>query len=84
MDESIIVALISGAVTLLVCMLNNKYQQKANDKKHDETIALIDYKLSELTKRVEKHNSVVERTYKLEQETALLGEKIKNIQRSDV
>lgn len=83
MDESIIIALITGAVSLLVCMMNNKYQQKSNDRKYNETIALIDYKLSELTKHVEKHNCVVERTYKLEQEMALMNEKIKNIQRSD-
>lgn len=84
MDESIIIALITGAVSLLVCMMNNKYQQKSNDRKYNETIALIDYKLSELTKHVEKHNCVVERTYKLEQEIALMNEKIKNIQRSDI
>lgn len=84
MDESIIIALITGAVSLLVCMMNNKYQQKSNDRKYNETIALIDYKLSELTKHVEKHNCVVERTYKLEQEMALMNEKIKNIQRSDI
>lgn len=83
MDESIIIALITGVVSLLVCMMNNKYQQKSNDRKYNETIALIDYKLSELTKHVEKHNCVVERTYKLEQEMALMNEKIKNIQRSD-
>lgn len=83
MDESIIIALITGAVSLLVCMMNNKYQQKSNDRKYNETIALIDYKLSELSKHVEKHNCVVERTYKLEQEMALMNEKIKNIQRSD-
>ena len=38
---------------------------------------MIDYKLTELTKRVDKHNNVIERTYKLEELTALQEEKIK-------
>lgn len=70
-------AIISAAATLTVCLINGHFQQKAAEKKHDETINLIDYKLEELTKRVDKHNNVVERTYKLEELTALQEEKIK-------
>lgn len=70
-------AIISAAATLTVCLFNGHFQQKAAEKKHDETINLIDYKLEELTKRVDKHNNVVERTYKLEELTALQEEKIK-------
>lgn len=69
--------LISAAVTLAVCLINGYFQQKAAEKKHEETINMIDYKLEELTKRVDKHNNVVERTYKLEELTALQEEKIK-------
>jgi peptidoglycan hydrolase CwlO-like protein len=75
--DAIITAFITGGVTLIVCLLNNHFQAKAAEKKHDETIALIDYKLEELTKRVDKHNNVIERTYKLEESTALIEEKIK-------
>lgn len=70
-------AIISAAVTLAVCLINGFFQQRATEKKHEETISLIDYKLSELTKRVDKHNNVIERTYKLEELTALQEEKIK-------
>ncbi len=70
-------AIISAAATLVVCLINGFFQQRATKKKHDETINLIDYKLSELTKRVDKHNNVIERTYKLEELTALQEEKIK-------
>ncbi len=38
---------------------------------------MLDYKLSELTKRVDKHNNVIERTYRLEEQAAVLDEKIK-------
>lgn len=70
-------AIISAAATLVVCLINGFFQQRATEKKHEETINLIDYKLSELTKRVDKHNNVIERTYKLEELTALQEEKIK-------
>lgn len=70
-------AIISAGATLVVCLINGFFQQRATKKKHDETINLIDYKLSELTKRVDKHNNVIERTYKLEELTALQEEKIK-------
>lgn len=67
--ETIIAATITGGVTLAVCMVNNHYQSNA-------TRAMIEYKLDQLTKRVDKHNNVIERVYKLEQEEAVIEEKI--------
>lgn len=57
--ETIIGAAISAAVTLAVCLINNKAQ-------HEKTTALLEFKFQELTKRVEKHNNVIERTFMLE------------------
>ena len=42
-----------------------------------QQIAIIDLKIDELSRRVEKHNNVIERTYKLEQDSAVLTEQIK-------
>lgn len=68
--DSIIIAivspLISGAAAIIVGAMSSA-----------KTKALIEYKLDELTKKVEKHNNVIERTYKLEELTALQEEKIK-------
>lgn len=77
MDSTIITAAISGGATLSVCLINNFFQQRKTREENSRTIALIDYKLTELTDRVNKHNNVVERTYKLEELTALQEEKIK-------
>lgn len=77
MFETITAALISAATTLLVCLINGYFQTKKIEKKQDETITLVEYKLEELTKRVDKHNNVIERTFKLEELTALQEEKIK-------
>lgn len=57
--ETIIAAAITGAVTLTVCLITNHAQQ-------EKTRALLEYQLAELTKRVDKHNNVIERTYRLE------------------
>lgn len=70
-------AVITGAVAIIICMVNNFFQQKSVKEQNDKTLALIQYQLHELTKRVDKHNNVVERTYKLEELTALQEEKIK-------
>lgn len=79
MTETIIAAVITGIVAIAVCVINNYFQNKATQQQHDKTIALIDYKLTELTKRVDKHNNVIERTYKLEEHESVLDEKIKVI-----
>lgn len=68
--ETIIAAGITGVVTLVVCLINNHYQAEA-------TRNLIEYKLNELTRRVDKHNNVVERVYHLEQHEAVVDEKIR-------
>ena len=67
---TILAAVISGAVTLIVCMVNNHAQAK-------KTRALLDYRLSELEKKVDKHNQVLERTYRLETEMEVAREQIR-------
>ena len=65
MGENLMIALVTGGVTLAVCIINNFLQQS-------RTRALLEYKLSELTQRVNKHNDLVERTYRLEEKTSEL------------
>ncbi len=68
--ETIISGVISAIAAIVVCVINQTTQAR-------KTEALISYKLDELTKRVDKHNNVVERTYKLEELTAVQEEQIK-------
>lgn len=67
---TILAAVISGAVTLIVCMINNHAQA-------EKTRALLDYRLSELEKKVDKHNHLVERTFRLEGDMEVVHEQIK-------
>lgn len=61
MTETIIAALISAGAAILVCVLT----QWAAAKK---TEALVVYRLEQLEQKVDKHNNLVEKTYKLEGE----------------
>ena len=72
--ETIISACISAGVTLIVCLISNKSQQ-------EKTRALMEYKLEELTKKVEKHNSVVERTYILEEKMKVANHRIEDLEK---
>ena len=53
--ETIISGVISAIAAIVVCVINQTTQAR-------KTEALISYKLDELTKRVDKHNNVIERT----------------------
>ncbi len=55
--ESILVALIGGAVTLAGVVASNSRSR-----------AVLEQKVDELSRRVEKHNCLVERTYRLERD----------------
>ena len=68
--ETIISSYISAAVTLIVCLISNHSQS-------EKTRALMEYKIDELTKRVDKHNNVVERMYALEEKMSVHEEQIK-------
>lgn len=85
--SEVITAIISAGVTLLVCLINNYFQvqkQKSEFKEHvsrieamqNQTLAVMEFKIEALTKAVEKHNSVVERTFELEGDVGLLKERI--------
>lgn len=81
MDAAIISALIAASAAILVCMINNHYQQEAVRKKHDETISLIDYRLQQLEKKVDLHNNAVERLYIVENKLGIDEEKIRSCKR---
>ena len=70
MSDVIIVALIGfgGSVvgSLLGILASNK---------------LVNYRIEQLEKKVDKHNNVIERVYRLEKENAIQNEKIEKIEK---
>lgn len=91
MTEAIIVALITaGAAVLSQIVISarstkdlfaklNEQSQLADAEIKGE-IAVIKTEISDLRQEVAKHNGVIERTYKLEQASAVHEEKIKNLE----
>lgn len=67
--ESIAVALIGGVVTLVGVLASNSRSR-----------AVMELKIDLLSKRVEKHNSLVERTYQLEQDMAVVKRDIESLE----
>lgn len=57
--ETVISAAITGLVTLIVCIVNNRTQ-------NEKTRALLEYRLTQLETKMDKHNGVIERTFVLE------------------
>lgn len=71
MTEEITIALITAAVTLAVCLINNIFQNRKNREQNQTNTELLNYKLTQLSDRVDKHNNLVERMYHLEQKVAV-------------
>lgn len=65
MTATIISSVISAVVSIIVCLINANKQ-----------MAIMQIKLEELTKQVEKHNKVVDRTYNLETRVAVLESEV--------
>lgn len=68
--ESIIVAIITGALSLLGVIITNMNSNRKIERQLEVSMAVTNTRLEDLTKQVEKHNQVIERTYKLEQAVA--------------
>ena len=66
MNESLLVALISGFCTLAGSCAGVLASSR-----------LTQYRLEQLEKRVAQHNNLIERTYRLEEQEQLLEERIK-------
>ena len=62
MSDAVVVALITGAVSLLGSVMSMVVSARKAKQQADVTLWRID----ELEQKVSKHNNLVERTYKLE------------------
>ena len=88
MSEAVIVALVSGGLTLagtiLTVVLSHKSTIQTLEKNSELAdqqikgeIGIVNEKIEELSRRVERHNQVIDRTYELERRADVMEEKIK-------
>ena len=69
--ESVITAVVTGVLTLIGVLVSNSRSQ-----------AVIEVKLDALAAKVEKHNSMIERQYALEQRVAVLANDIEQLRKA--
>lgn len=77
MTGTIIAALISATAAIVVCIINNNANHKKLLTELEKRDALQAYRIEQLEKKVDKHNNIVERTYRLEEAEAVMKEQIK-------
>lgn len=86
MDTAVLVAIITGAISLVgtiitVTMANKQTlatlseQSKLADENIKGKIGVIETKIEALSDKVDKHNQMVERTYNLESRVSVLESK---------
>lgn len=68
--ESVVAALVTGVLTLLGVIVSNSRSR-----------AVMEVKIDNLAKQVEKHNCLIERTYALEQDVAVVKAEIVNMKK---
>ena len=68
--ESVIAALVTGVLTLIGVRVSNSRSR-----------AVMEVKIDNLTRQVEKHNCLIERTYALEQDVAVVKTEIDNMKK---
>ena len=68
--ESVIAALVTGVLTLIGVLVSNSRSR-----------AVMEVKIDNLTRQVEKHNCLIELTYALEQDVAVVKTEIKNLRK---
>ena len=91
--ETIIAAGIGGAVTLIVCLINNHFTHKKtleayrmqtmeSEAKQQQTIAIIEYKLDELTREVREHNNFARRMPVIEEQIKVINHRIQDLEKA--
>lgn len=74
------VAVITSVCSLIGVIITAVFNALGNIKSHNKMLEVSDltlYRLEQLEKKQDKHNNLIERTYKTEEEISLINEKIK-------
>lgn len=81
MHDSIIVALITGGLSLLGVIISGRRNQREIEHKLDKQQAVTDTKLEELTREVRAHNNFAQRMPAVEQEIKDVVKRVDTLQK---
>ena len=76
MTESILVALVTGGLSLLGVMISASNSSKKTDQRIQTAMAVTDTKLEELTREVRTHNHFAQRMPVVEEQIKVINHRI--------
>lgn len=80
MSEAIVVALITGGLTLMGAIVTGRQSAREIDHKLDKKQAVTDAKLDELTREVREHNNFARRVPVLEEKMKVASHRIDDLE----
>ena len=80
MTESILVALVTGGLSLLGVMISASNSSKKTDQRIQTAMAVTDTKLEELTREVRTHNHFAQRMPVVEEEIKVINHRIGDLE----
>ena len=80
MSEAIIVAIITGGLSLIGVIVSNNPTAQSMDAKLDKQHAITDTKLEELTREVRKHNNFAQRIPVMEEQIKVANHRIADLE----
>ena len=81
MSESIIVAIITGGLSLIGVIVSNNRTAQSMDAKLDKQQAVTETKLEELTREVRAHNNFAQRIPVLEEQIKVANHRIEDLEK---
>ncbi len=81
MSEAIIVAIITGGLSLIGVVVSNNYTAQSMDAKLDKQQAVTETKLEELTREVRTHNNFAQRIPVLEEQMKVANHRIADLEK---
>lgn len=81
MSEAIIVALITGGLSLIGVIVSNNHTAQSMDAKLDKQQAIMDTKLEELTREVRMHNNFAQRIPVMEEQIKVANHRISDLEK---
>ena len=80
MTESIIVAIITGGLSLLGVVVSSRSQQRKTEQSIQTSMAVTDTKLDELTREVREHNHFAQRMPVVEEQIKVINHRIGDLE----
>lgn len=81
MSESIIVAIITGGLSLIGVIVSNNHTAQSMDAKLDKQQAVTETKLEELAREVREHNNFAKRVPVLEEQIKVANHRIEDLEK---